>query len=68
MTVPKELMEILACPKCKGDVKEKGMFILCEQCDLAYPVIDEDIPDMLIDDAWNLEKAKKTGFEHDLEL
>lgn len=68
MGVPKELMEILACPKCKGDVYEKGMFIVCENCKLAYPVLDEDVPDMLIEDAWPLEKAKKFKFKHSLKL
>jgi uncharacterized protein YbaR (Trm112 family) len=68
MPVPKDLMEILACPKCKGDVKEKNMFIICENCKLAYPVLDEDVPDMLIDDAWPLEKAEKNNFKHDLKL
>jgi uncharacterized protein YbaR (Trm112 family) len=68
MAVPKDLMEILACPKCKGDVEEKGMFILCKKCKLAYPVLDEDVPDMLIEDAWPIEKAKKNNFKHDLKL
>ena len=61
-------MGILACPKCKGDVQEKGMFILCKKCDLAYPVLDGDVPDMLIEDAWKIEKAEKTKFKHKLKL
>jgi len=68
MTVPKDLMEILACPKCKGDVEEKEMFIVCNKCKLAYPVLDEDVPDMLIEDAWSLEKAEKNKFKHTLKL
>lgn len=68
MSVPKQLMEILACPKCKGDVKEKGMFIVCRKCSLAYPVLDGDVPDMLIEDAWKIEKAEKTKFKHKLKL
>ena len=68
MAVKKELLEILACPKCKGDVYEKGMFIICEKCKLAYPVLDNDVPDMLIEDAWPLEKAEKQEFRHDLKL
>ena len=68
MTVAKDLMEILACPKCKGDVVEKDMFILCKKCKLAYPVLDEDVPDMLIEDAWSLEKAEKNKFKHTLKL
>jgi len=68
MTVPKDLMDILACPKCKGDVKEKGMFILCKKCKLAYPVLDGDVPDMLIEDAWSIKKAEKSKFKHKLKL
>ena len=68
MAIPKKLMEILACPKCKGNVKEKGMFILCDKCKLAFPVLDKDVPDMLIDDAWKIDKAKKSKFRHKLKL
>ena len=68
MPVPKDLMKILACPKCKGDVKEKGMFILCKKCKLAYPVLDKDVPDMLIEDAWPIKKAEKDKFKHKLKL
>jgi uncharacterized protein YbaR (Trm112 family) len=68
MAVPKDLLKILACPKCKSDVEEKGMFIVCNTCKLAYPVLDEDVPDMLIEDAWKLEEAKKAKFRHNLKL
>ena len=68
MVVSKDLLDVLACPKCKGNVSEKGMFILCSKCKLAYPVLDSDVPDMLIDDAFKLLKAEKAGFKHDLKL
>jgi len=68
MPIPKELMDILACPKCKGDVKQKDMFVICEKCKLAYPVLDEDVPDMLIEDAWSIEKAENNKFKHKLKL
>jgi len=64
----KELLAVLACPKCKGDVKVKGMFITCAKCRLAYPTLNSSVPDMLIGDAWLLDKAKKTGFRHDEKL
>ena len=52
MAIDKELLEILACPKCKGDLEltpeEDG--ILCNVCKLKYP-IKEDIPIMLVDEA-----------------
>ncbi len=68
MAVKKDLMNLLACPKCKGTVKEECMFITCAKCKLAYPILDSDVPDMLIDDAWELDKAEKAGFKHGLKL
>lgn len=68
MPVKKDLLDVLACPKCKGQVKEVGMFIACAKCRLAYPILDGDVPDMLLDDAWPLDKAKKSGFKHGLNL
>jgi uncharacterized protein YbaR (Trm112 family) len=52
MPVSKELLEILACPKCKGDIRlnEKGDGLICEKCRLVYEIKD-DIPIMLIDEA-----------------
>jgi uncharacterized protein YbaR (Trm112 family) len=67
MPVPKDLLKILACPKCKGEIEEKEKFIICYNCKLAYPVLD-DVPDMLIEDAWPLQKAKKVKFKHTLKL
>jgi uncharacterized protein YbaR (Trm112 family) len=52
-----ELLEILACPKCKKKVVlvESGKFLVCEECKLRYPVNDMGIPIMLIDRAEPLE-------------
>jgi uncharacterized protein YbaR (Trm112 family) len=52
MPVSPELLEILACPKCKQAVElaAEGDYILCKPCQLRYPVRD-DIPVMLIDEA-----------------
>ncbi|MBI5234546.1 MAG: Trm112 family protein [Deltaproteobacteria bacterium] len=52
MNIDKELMEILACPKCKGGISldRGGAWIVCENCMVKYPVRDE-IPVMLIDEA-----------------
>ena len=57
MPVDKELLAILACPKCKGDVQlsSKGDGLICESCQVMYP-IREDIPVMLIDEAIPLDK------------
>lgn len=52
MPVSKELLDILACPKCKGDIylntTEDGL--ICDVCKLKYDIRD-DIPIMLIDEA-----------------
>ncbi|MCL4500505.1 MAG: Trm112 family protein [Deltaproteobacteria bacterium] len=52
MPINKELLEILACPKCKGDLKltEKEDGLICEKCKLLYEIKD-DIPIMLIEEA-----------------
>ncbi len=68
MAVNKELLKILACPKCKGDIRERGKFLVCKKCKLAYPVLDGTVPNMLINEAWSLSKAQKAKFEHDLKL
>ncbi len=52
MPVSDKLLEILACPKCKGDIRyeREAAKIICDKCRLSYPVRD-DIPVMLIDEA-----------------
>jgi uncharacterized protein YbaR (Trm112 family) len=52
MAINKELLEILACPKCKGDIvlTKQGDGLVCKSCKLIYPIKD-DIPVMLIDEA-----------------
>jgi uncharacterized protein YbaR (Trm112 family) len=50
--VKQELLDILACPKCKGDLEydEKEDKLTCTACRLIYRV-EDDIPIMLIDEA-----------------
>lgn len=52
MAIKKELLEILACPKCKGDIhlNNTGDGLICDRCRLMYEIRD-DIPIMLIDEA-----------------
>jgi hypothetical protein len=53
MTVDNRLLEILACPNCRGDVEyiEAQEVIVCRgECGYSYPVRD-GIPVMLIDEA-----------------
>lgn len=53
----KELLDILACPKCKGDLEydngdsnPDNHKLICNACRLKY-AIKQDIPIMLIDEA-----------------
>jgi len=48
--IDKELLEILACPVCKTDVKIQNTKIVCTKCGRRYPIKD-GIPVMLIDEA-----------------
>ncbi len=59
--IKQELLDILACPKCKGKVKltEKKDGLLCETCSLFYEIRD-DIPIMLIEEAKPLKDAEQS--------
>ncbi len=48
--IDKKLLDILACPLCKTEVKLENDKIVCLSCGRRYPVKD-DIPIMLIDEA-----------------
>ena len=52
MAISKELLDILACPKCKGDIylNSAADGLICNKCKLLYEIKD-DIPIMLIDEA-----------------
>jgi hypothetical protein len=56
----KELLEILACPKCKGDLllTEKEDGLICRGCNLLYEIRD-GIPIMLISEAKDLGPAPR---------
>ena len=67
MALNKELLAILACPKCKSDLEltpaEDGL--ICRPCNVAYPIKDE-IPIMLIEEAvpladWENGVRERTG-------
>ena len=54
MPLRPELLAIVRCPKCLGEVKpakptqSKGL--VCEKCRLLYPIVDE-IPNFLVEEA-----------------
>lgn len=52
MPLDPKLLEILACPKCRGRLESKadGSALLCRACRLAYPIADE-IPNLIAEDA-----------------
>ncbi len=52
MPIRKELLDILACPKCKGDIvlNERKDGLICHNCNLIFEIRD-GIPIMLIDEA-----------------
>lgn len=47
--IDKDLLDILACPLCKGDVILEDGKIICKKCKKKYPIKD-GIPIMLIDE------------------
>ncbi|MDJ0720405.1 MAG: Trm112 family protein [Desulfobacterales bacterium] len=56
MGLNKELLDILVCPQCKGDIhlNDEQSGLVCEACRLVYAIKD-DIPIMLIDEALPLD-------------
>ena len=56
MAISQELLDILACPKCKGDIylNDAADGLICDACKLLYEIKD-DIPIMLIDEAKPIE-------------
>jgi uncharacterized protein len=58
MTIDKNLLEILACPLCKGELlyDQKHQELICKFDRLAFPVIDE-IPVMLASRARRLDEG-----------
>lgn len=52
MPIDRELLEILACPACRTEVRltADGTALLCHSCRRRYAIVD-DIPIMLIEEA-----------------
>ena len=55
MPLSEELIAVLACPACRGDLRllgtlEQGDGFLCVACDKVYPIYD-GIPVLLVDRA-----------------
>jgi uncharacterized protein len=58
----KELLEILVCPACKGDLEydQQNQKLICHTCRLRY-AIEDDIPIMLVEEAEHIDGAGTTG-------
>jgi len=54
--IPQELMDILVCPACKGDLRQEDPELVCTRCSLRYPVRD-GIPIMLVEQATKRDDA-----------
>jgi uncharacterized protein YbaR (Trm112 family) len=50
MPIQPDLLAIVRCPKCLGQVTERGDGLACEKCRLVFPVVD-DIPNFLLEEA-----------------
>jgi uncharacterized protein YbaR (Trm112 family) len=52
MPLNRELIDLLACPKCKGklDLRPDETAFVCQACRLVYAVAD-DIPNFIIEEA-----------------
>jgi len=61
--IDERLLEILACPACKGDIELKGSKLICKKCHRVYPIRD-GIPVMLIEEA-DVEEQNKTVSSRD---
>jgi uncharacterized protein YbaR (Trm112 family) len=57
MALSKNLLDLLVCPKCKGEIylMEDNSGLVCPACRLKYPVRDE-IPVMLVDEAETIDQ------------
>jgi uncharacterized protein YbaR (Trm112 family) len=58
--LPKELLDVLCCPQCKGDIlyePEKNI-LTCKKCNIIYPVRN-NIPMMLIDEKLRTDPANE---------
>jgi len=52
-SLPKDLLDILACPQCRGPLEVEAASLRCDTCRLRYRV-EQGIPVMLIHEAESL--------------
>jgi uncharacterized protein YbaR (Trm112 family) len=49
-----KIFELIACPRCKGDLRREGDWLLCQACRKKYP-IEEGVPILLSEKAEGVE-------------
>ena len=54
--LPPDLLDLLRCPVCHGELVAEPEALRCDACRLRYRVVD-GIPDMLAEDAEHLDEA-----------
>jgi uncharacterized protein YbaR (Trm112 family) len=65
MEIHEELLQLLACPHCRGDLEPSGgrpEGLICPACSLLFPIRD-GIPVMLPEEAIPLEKLRNADEE-----
>ena len=60
--IPTELMDILVCPACHGDLLEEDTELVCKNCGLRYPIRD-GIPVMLEEEARQLSNEERASLK-----
>lgn len=62
MALSKEILDMLACPKCRGDLTltEDGNGLICGSCRLRYP-IRNDIPILRVDEGEPQSQGRSTS-------
>lgn len=66
--IPTELHKMLECPLCYRSLKQKKMFLCCERCEVAYPLVDEDVVLLDRERSWPEADAKNRGYIHTYNL
>ncbi|GAB6072721.1 Trm112 family protein [Venenivibrio stagnispumantis] len=53
--IDKEILEIIVCPKCKGELEYKEDCLICRACKLKYKIV-EDIPILIVEEAEKIDE------------
>ena len=53
--IDKEILNLMACLKCKSELIDEGDYLKCSKCNIGYPIVD-DIPHMLEESIFSLDE------------